>query len=91
VITVKEKDNFIGTRSKTAGMLKQIHSVSDVKKLQVGDLLFDSPETSVAKVYIVQNVSNNTIYAIHENSRRELKILKTDEIPYASWWISDEK
>jgi hypothetical protein len=71
-------------------MLKQILSVSDVKKLQVGDLLFDNPESSVAKIYIVQNVSNNTIYAIHENSHRELRILKTDEIPYASWWTKED-
>ena len=62
-------------------MLKQILSVSDVKKLQVGDELFDHPEFSQAKIFIVQNVSDGTIYAIHENGRRELKILKTDEMP----------
>ena len=71
-------------------MLKQILSVSDVKKLQVGDQLFDNPEFSLAKVYIVQNVSNSTIYAIHENGHRELKILKTDEMPYSSWWVKRE-
>ena len=90
MITVKESDNFIGTRNKTTGMLKQILSVSDIKKLQVGDLLFDNAEFSLAKIYTVQNVSNNIIYAIHENSHRELKLLKTDELPYASWWIKDK-
>ena len=68
-------------------MLKKILSVGDVKKLQVGDQLFDNSEFSLAKVYIVQNVSNSTIYAIHENGNRELKILKTDEIPYSAWWV----
>jgi len=68
-------------------MLKKILSVGDVKKLQVGDQLYDNSEFSLAKVYIVQNVSNSTIYAIHENGSRELKILKTDEIPYSSWWV----
>ena len=71
-------------------MLKQILSVSDVSKLKVGDQLFDNPEFSLAKVYIVQNVSNGTIYAVHENGLRELKILKTDEMPYLSWWVKRE-
>jgi hypothetical protein len=68
-------------------MLKQILSLSDVKKLQVGDQLYDNPEFSQAKIYVIQNVSNSTIYAIYENGHRELKILKTDEIPYSSWWV----
>jgi len=71
-------------------MLKQILSVGDVKRLQVGDQLFDNAEFALAKIYIVQNVSNSTIYAIHENGHRELKILKTDEIPFSSWWINRE-
>jgi len=75
---------------KATGMLKQILSVSDVKKLQVGAELFDNSEFSLAKIYIVQNVSNGTIYAVHENGHRELKILKTDEMPYSSWWVERE-
>jgi hypothetical protein len=71
-------------------MLKQILSVSDVNKLQVGDELFDNPEFSLAKIYTIQNVSKTTIYAIHENGHRELKILKTDEMPYSSWWVKLE-
>ena len=72
-------------------MLKQILSVSDVKRLQVGDQLFDNSESTLAKIYVVQNVSNSTVYAIHENGHRELKILKTDEIPYSAWWVRREE
>ena len=68
-------------------MLKQILSVSDVKKLQVGDQLFDNPAFSLAKTYIVQNISNSMVYAIYENGHQELKLLKTDEVPNASWWV----
>jgi hypothetical protein len=71
-------------------MLKQILSVSDVKKLKVGDQLFDNPEFALAKIYIVQNVSNSMVYAIHENGHRELKLLKTDEMPQACWWVIRE-
>jgi hypothetical protein len=71
-------------------MLKQILSVGDVKKLQVGDQLFDNPEFSLAKTYVVQNVSDSMVYAIHENGHQELKLLKTDEIPGSSWWVIRE-
>jgi hypothetical protein len=71
-------------------MLKQILSVSDVKKLQVGDQILDNPEFSLAKTYIVQNISNNMVYAIHENGHRELKLLRTDEMPQFPWWVIRE-
>lgn len=71
-------------------MLKPILSVSDVKKLEVGDQLVDNPERSLAKTYIVKNISGNRVYAIHENGHQELKLLKTDEIPHASWWVNLE-
>ena len=71
-------------------MLKQILSVSDVKKLQVGDQLFDNPEFSLAKIYVVRNVSDRMIYAIHEDGHQELKLLKTDEMPASSWWVARE-
>jgi len=71
-------------------MLKQILSVSDIKKLQVGDQLFDNSEFSLAKTYIIQNISNSMVYAIHENGHRELKLLRTDEMPQSSWWVTRE-
>ena len=71
-------------------MLKQILSVSDVKKLQVGDQLFDHPEFSLAKTYIIQNISHGIIYAIHENGHLELKLLNLEDDPPLHWWMARE-
>ncbi len=68
-------------------MLKQILSVSDVKKLKAGDQLSDHPELSMGKVYTIGNVSHGQVYAIYENGRLELKIFKTDEMPEMPWWV----
>lgn len=68
-------------------MLKQILSVSDVKKLKAGDHLSDHPMGSFGKTYIIENISHGLIYAIHDNDRLELKVFKTDELPDVSWWV----
>ena len=68
-------------------MLKQILSISDVKKLQVGDQLFDDPEYSLAKTYIIQNISDGVVYAIYENGYQVLKLSKADDLPREAWWI----
>jgi hypothetical protein len=68
-------------------MLKQILSVSDVKKLKAGDQLSDHPELSLGKTYTVENISHGIVYAIYDNGYLELKIFKTDEIPASPWWV----
>lgn len=68
-------------------MLKQILSVSDVKKLKAGDQLSDHPELSRGKIYTIGNVSHGLVYAIYESGHYELKILKTDEMPDMPWWL----
>jgi hypothetical protein len=68
-------------------MLKQILSVSDVKKLKAGDQLSDHPEMSLGKTYTIANVSHGLVYAICENGHLELKIFKTDEIPDMPLWV----
>ena len=68
-------------------MLKQVLSVSDVRKLKVGDQLFNHSELQLAKTYTIQNISEGMVYAIYENGYRELKILQTDYLPQDSWWV----
>jgi hypothetical protein len=68
-------------------MLKQILSVRDVKKLKVGDQLFNHSELQLAKTYTIQNISDGMVYAIHENGYHELKILQIDYLPQDSWWV----
>jgi hypothetical protein len=68
-------------------MLKQILSVSDVKKLKAGDHLSDHPVDSLGKKYVIGNISHGLIYAIHDNGYLELKLLKTDELPELTWWV----
>jgi len=68
-------------------MLKQILSVSDVKKLKAGDILSDHPELPMGKTYIVENVSQANVYVIHDNGNLEMKIIKRDEVPEKEWWV----
>ena len=68
-------------------MLKQILSVSDVKKLKAGDQLSDNPELSLGKTYTIENISDGIVYAIYDNGYLELKIFRTDEIPDTPWWV----
>jgi hypothetical protein len=68
-------------------MLKQILSVSDVKKLKAGDQLSDHPELALGKTYTIENISHGIVYAVHDNGHLELKIFKTDEIPEITWWV----
>jgi hypothetical protein len=68
-------------------MLKQILSVSDVKKLKIGDRLSDHPDSSLGKTYMVGNVSCGLVYAIYDNGHVELKVFKTDEVPQMCWWV----
>jgi hypothetical protein len=71
-------------------MLKKILSVSDVKKLQVGDQLCDNPDYTLAKTYTVQNISDSTIYAIHDDGQLELKMLNKNAMPDSMWWVKKE-
>ena len=68
-------------------MLKQILSVTDVKKLKTGDILSDHPDFSLGKKYTIEKVSQGNIYAIHDNGFLEMKILKMDEVPGNEWWV----
>jgi hypothetical protein len=68
-------------------MLKQILSVSDVKKLIIGDQLLDHSDTTLGKTYTVCNVSERLVYAISGDHALELKILYTNEIPQTNWWV----
>jgi hypothetical protein len=68
-------------------MLKQLLSVSDVNQLKTGDQLTDHPELSLGKMYTIGNVSHGLVYAIFDNGRLELKLLKTDELPDSPWWV----
>jgi hypothetical protein len=68
-------------------MLKQILSVSDVKKLKAGDRITDHPDSSIGKIYRIGNIADGQIYAIHDGSSLELKIFKTDQLPEIAWWI----
>ena len=68
-------------------MLKQLLSVSDVKKLKTGDQLSDHPEWSLGKTYTVGNVSHWLVYAIYDDGSFELKVFKTDELPEMPWWV----
>jgi hypothetical protein len=53
----------------------------------VGNKLSDHPESSLGKTYIIENVSQDNIYAVHNNGYLEMKTLKRDEIPEKEWWV----
>ena len=68
-------------------MLKQILSVSDVKKLKAGDQLSDHPELAMGKTYTIENISHGLVYAVYDNGNFELKVFNTNEIPAMPWWV----
>jgi hypothetical protein len=68
-------------------MLKKLNSVHDLRRLVIGDQLLDHPEELNAKRFRIENISETNIYAIYENSWRELKILKMDSTPEPDWWL----
>ncbi len=68
-------------------MLKKLNNVHDLRQLVIGDQLLDHPEELKAKRFRIENISETNIYAVYENSWRELKILKMDSKPEPDWWL----
>lgn len=67
-------------------MLKKIISDRDVRNLHIGDVLVDR-ENGESKSFVVENVSDGIVYAIHEEKFRLLKLLLHNTPPDDNWWL----
>jgi hypothetical protein len=68
-------------------MLRKINSVKEIQQLVIGDTLLDDAEPEKAKPYIVRNITDGVIYAIHDSGFSDLKVFRTDGPPESDWWI----
>ena len=68
-------------------MLRKLLSRKDVNTLRIGDVLVDQDDPSIAKTFLVENITDGIVYVIHDSSRRLLKLLLKSLPPAESWWL----